>query len=211
MGACEFKKPYMHKLDEFLCSQRKGGETFYPQARNIFKAFKLTRLEDVKVVILGQDPYHSAGQATGLAFAVPKGTKLPPSLGNIYQEIAANCGAPPTTGSDLTSWAKQGVLLLNCFLTVRAGEPKSHRENGWWARFTDQALELVSYQRPDVVFCLWGREAQRRKRLLVDSRRNRILTAGHPSPQSAKGFFGCGHFSEVNRLLKARGHKPIRW
>ena len=204
---CELEKPYMRKLDEFLSDHKASGKAFYPPEKDIFKALRLTPLEEVKVVILGQDPYYRAGQATGLAFAVPEGVKLTSSLQTIFGEVTNDYGVRRTK-SDLTCWADQGVLLLNSFLTVRDGEPGSHRMNGWWQRFTDQALELVSYWRRDVVFCLLGKEAQRKKRLLVDSKPSHIMSTSHPSPQAAwrssaaySAFRDFKLFSNANRLL----------
>lgn len=213
----ELDECYMRRLDAFLEDERASGVDVYPRKKSIFRAFELTKLSDVKVVILGQDPYFRKRQATGLAFGVPKGEELPPSLRNIYRELEAN-GYPRPTNGDLTAWASQGVLLLNCILTVRAGEPKSHRKNGWWTRFTRRVIEIVDEKRPDVIFCLWGREAQHKEGLLVHSKRDHILKSSHPSPKSAHrefrncpSFLGCGHFSRVNCLLKAQGDKEICW
>jgi uracil-DNA glycosylase len=210
----EFNKDYMTKLDEFLRSEL--AHSFYPSTQDIFKAFDATPLDAVRVVILGQDPYFQEGQATGLAFAVPSGTKLPGSLTNLFRELAAN-GYRRPPNSDLTTWATQGVLLLNCILTVRAGgPPNSHRRKGWWTRFTNRAIELMNSKDSGVVFCLWGRNAQRKERLITGTH-HLVLKASHPSPRShraltdSSSFLGCHHFSKVNRQLKAQGDNPIRW
>jgi len=211
----EFCKGYMTKLDDFLRSEMAPG--FYPAAQDIFKAFDATPLDTVKVVILGQDPYFHEDQATGLAFAVPKGKELPGSLSNLYCELEAN-GYRPPPNSDLTTWATQGVLLLNCILTVRAGGPSnSHRRKGWWTRFTTRVIELVNSKDSGVVFCLWGRNAQRKERLITGTHHH-VLKASHPSPRWARRaltdcprFLGCQHFSKVNRRLEAQGDNPIHW
>jgi uracil-DNA glycosylase len=211
----EFDNDYMTKLDEFLHSELAHG--FYPPAKDIFKAFDATPLDTVRVVILGQDPYFHEDQATGLAFAVPRGTELPGSLSNLYCELEAN-GYRPPPNSDLTTWATQGVLLLNCILTVRAGgPPNSHRRKGWWTRFTTRVIELVNSKDSGVVFCLWGRNAQRKERLITGTH-HLVLKASHPSPRWARRaltdcprFLGCQHFSKVNRRLEAQGDNPIRW
>ena len=211
----EFDNDYMTKLDEFLHSELAHG--FYPPAKDIFKAFDATPLDTVRVVILGQDPYFHEDQATGLAFAVPRGTELPGSLSNLYCELEAN-GYRPPPNSDLTTWATQGVLLLNCILTVRAGgPPNSHRRKGWWTRFTTRVIELVNSKDSGVVFCLWGRNAQRKERLITGTH-HLVLKASHPSPRWARRaltdcprFLGCQHFSKVNRRLEAQGDNPIHW
>jgi uracil-DNA glycosylase len=211
----EFDNDYMTKVDEFLRSELAHG--FYPPAQDIFKAFEATPLDTVRVVILGQDPYFHEDQATGLAFAVPRGTELPGSLSNLYCELEAN-GYRPPPNSDLTTWATQGVLLLNCILTVRAGGPgNSHRRKGWWTRFTARVIELVNSKDSGVVFCLWGRNAQRKERLITGTH-HLVLKASRPSPRWARRaltdcprFLGCQHFSKVNRRLEAQGDNPIRW
>ncbi len=193
----------MRKLDAYLNHQK---PPFYPPGKDIFKAFRLTPLDEVRVVILGQDPYYQPRQATGLAFAVHEGVELPSSLESIFAEVTNDCGQRQAT-SDLTSWADQGVLLLNSILTVEDGEPGSHRKIGW-QRFTDQVLELVSYRRSDAVICLWGNEAQRKKGLLADIKSAHILFASHPAPQAAwrttkayGAFRDSKLFTKINRLL----------
>lgn len=184
--------------------------TVYPPADLLFTAFALTPIETVKVVILGQDPYHGKDQAHGLAFSVPDDITLPPSLRNIYKEIATDIGGAPRHTGNLTDWAKQGVLLLNSSLTVRAGEPASHQKLNWeW--FTDDVIKTVSQQRERVVFMLWGAHAQS-KQSLIDGNKHLILTAPHPSPLAAhRGFFGCRHFSICDKYLIQHNQTPIRW
>jgi uracil-DNA glycosylase len=176
----------------------------------IFNAFWQTPFNKVKVVILGQDPYHNPGQAHGLSFSVPEGTPVPPSLQNIYKEIADDIGGTPPASGDLTHWANQGVLLLNAALTVRQNEPASHAKIGWTA-FTDAVITTLSEQREGLIFLLWGKFAQD-KQQLIDETKHVVLKAAHPSPLSAyKGFLGCKHFSKVNEILVARGQSPIQW
>ena len=186
--------------------------TIYPPREQVFRALELTSFDAVRVVLLGQDPYHGPGQAHGLAFSVPEGCKTPPSLRNIFKEIAADVygGDAPPFSTDLTRWAEQGVLLLNATLTVEAGKAGSHQALGWQA-LTDQIVETLSRAREGLVFILWGRHAQA-KRALIDPARHLLLEAAHPSPLSAhQGFFGCRHFSQANAYLAARGTTPIRW
>jgi uracil-DNA glycosylase len=212
----QFIEGYMAQLDEFLRSQR--ASSFYPAEADIFKAFEATPLEGVRVVIVGQDPY-TDGSATGLAFSIPKNRELPPSLRNIYCELERDLGRPAARCGDLTHWAAQGVLLLNSVLTVRVNAKfRSHRCGGWWTRFTNQALKLIDAERPGVVSCLWGAQAEGKRKYLVHSSCDHMLTASHPSPKTFRkrlrghpSFDGCGHFSEVNRLLEAQGDEPIRW
>jgi len=204
----EWGKPYFKQLSQFL-RQAYAERTIYPPRRQVFSAFA-TDLRLLKVVIMGQDPYHGAGQAHGLAFSVAGTTPIPPSLRNIFAEIHTDTGAPlPTTGN-LQHWAEQGVLLLNNVLTVEAGQAGSHRGRGW-EQFTDAMLAIVNSQRQNVVFMLWGRDA-RAKRALLDDTRHLILEAPHPSPLSAfAGFFGCRHFSRANTYLQQHGQQPIAW
>lgn len=205
----EHAQPYYKKLMAFLAQETAQGFTVYPPRDLIFNAFRLTPFEQTKVVILGQDPYHGAGQAHGLAFSVQNTTRLPPSLQNIFKELHADLGIMRAPNGDLTAWATQGVLLLNTVLTVREGEAQSHANQGWEI-YTDQAIRLLSEHAPQrVIFMLWGNPAQR-KAPLINADRHIILKAAHPSPLSAyRGFFGCKHFSQVNALLGERG--PIDW
>ncbi len=205
----EFNDPYFAALKQFLVHEREN-HTVHPKGRDILKAFELTPFQAVRVVILGQDPYHGPGQAHGLCFSVPAGTPPPPSLQNMIKEIARDTGASMTGGGNLSHWAQQGVLLLNTTLTVRAGAPGSHQGHGW-ERFTDAAIHALSEGRDGLVFLLWGKSAQG-KQALIDAERHYILKAPHPSPLSAhRGFIGCGHFSSTNEILVAQGGSPIDW
>lgn len=206
----EFEKPYMQDLKHFLQAEKKQY-TVYPPSNLIFNAFDHTHFDQVKVVILGQDPYHNVGQAHGLSFSVPKGVDIPPSLRNMYQELSTDIpGFQVPTHGDLTAWANQGVLLLNATLTVRAHTAGSHQGKGWEA-FTDKAIAELSARRTGIVFLLWGRYAKD-KAALIDYRKHHILTAAHPSPFSAQnGFFGCKHFSTANAFLEKQGLTPINW
>lgn len=205
----QFNEDYFLSLKQFLLSEKQRGPV-YPKGSDMLNAFHLTPFEQVRVVILGQDPYHGPGQAHGLAFSVPEGTPPPPSLQNIFKELARSAGLPLPTSGDLTPWARQGVLLLNTVLSVRAHEAASHQGRGW-ETFTDVAIRSLNDHREGLVFLLWGRHAQA-KAALIDPERHRILQAPHPSPLSAhRGFLGSGHFTEVNRLFKARGERPIDW
>jgi len=206
----ELEQPYMTDLRSFLVAEVEAGRRFYPPADRVFNALSLTPFDDVRVVILGQDPYHGAGQAMGLCFSVPAGVRPPPSLQNIHAELESDLGlARPATG-DLTPWAERGVLLLNAVLTVSPGKPASHAGKGW-ERFTDRAIAALSEHREGVVFLLWGRHAQQ-KGAVVDASRHHVLTAAHPSPFSAaNGFFGCRHFSRANTLLAEGGQAPVDW
>ena len=195
-----------------LARQAYLQETVYPRPQNVFQAFELTPFDQVRVVILGQDPYINPGQAMGLSFSVPQGTPLPPSLQNIYQEIEKDLGHPSacTPSGDLIPWAQQGVLLLNSILTVRAGASSSHQDLGWQT-MTDQAIQKMSDDLTHLTFILWGNYA-RSKKALIDSQKHLILEAPHPSPLSAhRGFFGCRHFSQANAYLESHGYQPIRW
>jgi uracil-DNA glycosylase len=207
----EFEKPYMKSLKSFLLEEKQKGFTVYPKGGDIFNAFNHTPFEQVKVVLLGQDPYHGTGQAHGLSFSVQKGMMVPPSLKNMYKELAAEFPEfrTPIHGN-LTSWADQGVLLLNATLTVRAHEAGSHQKKGW-ETFTDQVIIELSKRREGLIFLLWGRYAQQ-KEGLIDQQKHHILKAAHPSPFSAyNGFFGFGHFAKANELLVKQGLTPIDW
>lgn len=207
----EFGKPYFSRLTEAVRREYTAapGHVF-PPAGKIFAAFDRTPFDRVKVVIIGQDPYHGPGQANGLCFSVADGVPFPPSLRNIFTEIHDDTGAPVPTSGNLEHWADQGVLLLNSTLTVREHQPKSHA--GWgWEEFTDEAIRKLSLNRSGLVFMLWGSDAIRKKSM-IDSSRHLVLTAPHPSPLSAyRGFFGCRHFSKANEWLKAHGETPIEW
>jgi uracil-DNA glycosylase len=207
----EYEQVYFKRLKEFLKKEQESGYTVYPEKTHILNAFRLTEFEDTRVVILGQDPYHGPGQAMGLAFSVPKGIPFPPSLRNIFQELNTDLNIEIPKSGDLTPWAKQGVLLLNTVLTVRAGQAHSHAEQGWEA-FTDKAIRLLNEEsKHPVIFLLWGAHANRKAKLITN-KQHLILSAPHPSPLSSyRGFFGCKHFSKVNELLKARGSKEINW
>lgn len=205
----EFEAPYFIQLKEFLKKEKKFYRIF-PPGSQIFSAFNYTPLTAVKVVIIGQDPYHGAGQAQGLCFSVPDGVTIPPSLINIYKELNNDLGIPIPKSGNLEKWARQGVLLLNATLTVRAGQAGSHQGKGWEV-FTNTAIKTISDLRAGVVFLLWGKYAQE-KQSLIDTRKHFILKAPHPSPFSAnRGFFGCKHFSKTNQLLEENGLEPIDW
>ncbi|HEY1605274.1 MAG TPA: uracil-DNA glycosylase [Allosphingosinicella sp.] len=210
----EFDSPYMESLRAFLVAEKAAGKRIFPKGGEWFRALDLTPLDDVRVVILGQDPYHGPGQAHGLCFSVQPGVSIPPSLVNIYKELKSDLGIAPARHGMLEHWAKQGVLLLNSVLTVRMGAAASHRERGW-ERFTDAIIRLVNAKEEPVVFMLWGSYAQK-KAAFVESvergGRHLVLKAPHPSPLSAhNGFFGCRHFSQANEFLLSRGLKPIHW
>ncbi|WP_054251762.1 uracil-DNA glycosylase [Neofamilia massiliensis] len=205
----EFEKDYYKTLRQFLIEEY-NNELIFPRAEDIFNAFHYTDYDDVKVVILGQDPYHNYKQAHGMAFSVLPGTKTPPSLENIFKELHDDLGLKVPNNGNLTKWADQGVLLLNTVLTVRAHQANSHRGRGWEI-FTDQVIKSLNDKKDPVVFLLWGRPAQE-KRKLITNKNHLILTAPHPSPLSAyRGFFGCKHFSKANEFLKAHGLEPIDW
>ena len=208
--AGEFEKPYFASLVRFLHHEKEAGKRIYPPGSQIFKAFELTPVPDVKVVILGQDPYHGPGQANGLCFSVGEGVPFPPSLRNILQEVHTDVGAPIPTSGELERWAEQGVLLLNAVLTVRAHEAASHAGRGW-ERFTDAVVKAIAERKEGIVYMLWGSYAQK-KGSIADPSKNLILKAVHPSPLSAyRGFFGCKHFSAANDYLTSIGKEPIRW
>lgn len=206
----EFNKPYFWQIKQKLLEEKRRGYTIYPPGPLIFNAFNLTPFERVKVVILGQDPYHGEGQAHGLCFSVPDGIPHPPSLVNIFKELQNDLGYPPPESGNLTKWALEGVLLLNAILTVRAGQPASHRHLGW-EQFTDAVIKKISDLKEHVVFMLWGSFAWKKARL-IDPRKHLILKAAHPSPYSAaSGFFGCRHFSKANEYLLKHGIEPVDW
>jgi uracil-DNA glycosylase len=207
----EFNKPYFGEIVRMLKTEKQAGRTIYPPGPQIFNAFNSTPFDKVKVVIIGQDPYHGPGQAQGLCFSVAPGIKPPPSLVNIFKEIRSDLGIQISGNSgDLSGWARQGVLLLNAALTVRAGDPNSHSTIGW-TQFTDAVIKLLSEKKSNIVFLLWGKFAQE-KQAIINSKKNYVLTAAHPSPFSAdKGFFGCRHFSKTNELLAKGGMDPIDW
>lgn len=206
----EFEKPYIKTLKTFLLSEKKNGFTVYPPNSQIFTAFHKTEFQEIKVVILGQDPYHGFGQAHGLSFSVLEGVAIPPSLQNIYKELNSDIGKTIPQNGNLTSWTDQGVFLLNSVLTVRANEPSSHQKQGW-ELFTDHVISTLSAERENLVFMLWGKYAIA-KLSLIDNQKHLILTAPHPSPFSVnKGFFGCKHFSQANEYLEKNGMKGVDW
>ncbi|WP_113653357.1 uracil-DNA glycosylase [Pedobacter namyangjuensis] len=207
----ELEKPYMKNLKSFLLEEKQKGFVVYPKNADIFNAFNHTPFNKVKVVILGQDPYHGQGQAHGLSFSVQRGIPVPPSLRNMYKELAEDfSGFKTPLHGDLTSWADQGVLLLNATLTVRANEAASHQKRGW-ETFTNQVISTLSKERSGIVFLLWGRFAQQ-KEVLIDTKKHYVLKTAHPSPLSAyNGFFGSKHFSTTNQLLEKQGLTPIDW
>ncbi len=206
----EFKKPYMQDLKLFLDREKKNGKIIYPNKKEIFQALSATPFDQVKVVIIGQDPYHGAGQAHGMSFSVKPGVKVPPSLKNIYKEIQSDLDIPISNHGYLHSWADQGVLLLNTVLTVEHSKAGSHRKKGW-EEFTDKIIEVLNEKKDHLVFLLWGAPAQK-KAHKVDPSRHFILSSAHPSPLSAyRGFFGNKHFSKCNDYLSSQGMTPIDW
>jgi len=208
----EWRKPYMEQLASFLRDERKHYD-IYPPKELVFNALNFVDYADVKVMILGQDPYHGAGQAHGLSFSVPRGVPQPPSLQNIFKELRADLAIPPPSHGNLEAWAQQGVLLLNTVLTVRAQTPQSHAKKGW-ELFTDAIVKLLVQRKDPLFFVLWGKAAQEKCRHFLGESQNRhfILTAAHPSPYAAaQGFFGCHHFSKINDSLTRQGKEPIRW
>ncbi|MHC1691154.1 MAG: uracil-DNA glycosylase [Bacteroidales bacterium] len=205
----EFEKPYFVSLSEYLKREKLSGIKIYPKGPDIFNAFNMTPVQNVKIVILGQDPYHGPGQAHGLSFSVPEGIALPPSLQNIYKELFTDLGIKPANSGSLIKWAQQGVFLLNAVLTVRAGEAASHSKIGWM-EFTDAVISKLSKERDGIVFMLWGNFAKG-KRELIDTSRHFVLEAPHPSPLARGGFFGCRHFSKANDFIKSKGKEPINW
>lgn len=206
-----FLTPYMAKLRQFLADEKKQGKTIYPPALDYFNALNTTPISQVKVVILGQDPYHGVGQAHGLCFSVRRGVPIPPSLHNVYRELHNDVGATPVRHGDLTTWAEQGVLLLNSVLTVQAGMPASHQGRGW-ELFTDEVIKVLNEQCQNLVFLLWGSYAQK-KGQHIDTQKHLVLKAVHPSPMAANrgGFFGCKHFSQTNAYLTEHHLEPINW
>ena len=206
----EFSKPYFKLLTDFLRSEKAAGKAIYPPGPLIFNAYNTTPIDQVKVVILGQDPYHNPGQAMGLSFSVPKGTRIPPSLRNINKELNTSLGLPIPEHGDLTKWAEQGVFLLNAMLTVEHKQPGSHQRSGWQF-FTDASIKAISQQRENVVFMLWGAFA-RKKAVLIDGSKHLILESPHPSPFSAdRGFFGNNHFKLANDYLEEHGKEGVNW
>jgi uracil-DNA glycosylase len=205
----EFKQSYFSDIKKALVHRKLKGETIYPPGKLIFNAFDLTPVPEVRVVILGQDPYHNPGEAMGLSFSVPKEVKIPPSLRNIYKEINADLGLEIPKHGDLTSWASQGVLLLNAFLTVTQNSPASHRDIGW-ATFTNAVIKKLSDEKENIVFMLWGNFAKG-KSDLIDAEKHLILHAAHPSPLAGGAFFGCRHFSKANEYLQKNGLGEIDW
>lgn len=206
----EFSRPYFSSLQEFLSAEKRQKKTIFPLQKCIFKALDLVPLESVKVVILGQDPYHNIGQAHGLSFSVPEGVKIPPSLRNIYKELEASLGVTVPKQGDLTAWAQQGVLLLNSILTVEAHSAGSHQKKGW-EDFTDKIIEVINEKTDATVFMLWGSYAHKKGKK-IDRQKHLVLESVHPSPLSAyRGFLGCGHFSKTNKYLEKSGQTPIEW
>ena len=204
----EFEQDYMKNLKQFLLSEKQSGQVVYPPSDQIFSAFDHTPFEKVKVVIIGQDPYHGPGQAHGLCFSVNKGVDVPPSLRNIYKELASDLGLEIPNHGHLVNWADQGVLLLNATLTVRANQAGSHQNKGW-ERFTDTVISKLDEQRNNLVFLLWGNYARSKKKLILN---NKVFESAHPSPLSAyNGFFNCKHFSQTNAYLVEKGEAPIDW
>jgi len=205
----EFNKPYFPLIKQFIVEQKAKGKTVYPPGSLVFNAFNLTPYHQLKVVILGQDPYHGPGQAEGLCFSVPQGIKPPPSLVNIFKELKTDLGITPPNHGSLVKWAQQGVLLLNASLTVNAGEANSHAKCGWQT-FTDAVIKKISDDKEGIVFLLWGNFA-RAKKVLIDTNKHFVLEAAHPSPLSGGAFFGSRHFSQTNEILKKQGKTEIDW
>ena len=207
--ADEFEKPYFDRLTHFLKEEMRNGKTIYPPGPLIFNAFSLTPFGKVKIVILGQDPYHNPGEAMGLCFSVPRDVKMPPSLKNIYKEIKNDTGNEVPGHGDLTRWAEQGVFLLNAMLTVEKNKAGSHKDIGW-QNFTDAVIHTLSSYRQNLVFMLWGNFAKSKKHL-IDKSKHLVLEAAHPSPLAGGAFFGCRHFSQANDYLKGFGIDPVSW
>ena len=205
----EFEKPYFREMAAYLHQRKEQGAVIYPRGKDIFKAFELTPFRQVKVVILGQDPYHNPGQAMGLSFSVPDEVAAPPSLKNIFKEIESDLGVRLSGRHNLEKWALQGVLMLNATLTVEAGLANSHSRIGWQT-FTDKVIEKLSQEREGIVFLLWGRFA-REKKVLIDGAKHLVLETAHPSPLAGGAFFGCRHFSQTNQWLTSMGKEPIDW
>ena len=205
----EFEKEYFIKLTEALRLEKQSGVKIYPKGSQIFNAFNSTPFDKVKVVIIGQDPYHGEGQAHGLSFSVPDGVKFPPSLQNIFKELETDTGKKPPKSGNLSEWAAQGVFLLNAVLTVRESEPGSHANLGW-IEFTNAVISNLSQKREGIIFLLWGNFAKTKKEL-IDTKKHYILEAAHPSPLARGAFFGCRHFSKTNKILESLGKEPIIW
>ena len=205
----EFEKPYFEKLTGFLKDEIRNGKTIFPPGPMIFNAFRLTPFDKVKVVILGQDPYHNPGEAMGLCFSVPQDVKMPPSLKNIFKEIQHDTGVKVSDHGDLTRWAEQGVFLLNAMLTVEKNKAGSHKDIGW-QNFTDAVIHSLSSYRQNIVFMLWGNFAKSKKHL-IDSTKHLVLEAAHPSPLAGGAYFGCRHFSQANDYLKMHGINSVHW
>lgn len=205
----EIQQPYIHELKNFLEKEKSEGKIIYPPEPLVFNAFLQAPFDKVKVVIMGQDPYHGAGQAHGLSFSVPRGVTPPPSLKNIFKELQTDLGLPIPSQGCLMSWAEQGVLLLNATLTVRAGEPKSHYGKGW-ERFTDAVIDQLALRSDPIAFLLWGKSAQEKCHKVLGTHHG-VFQSAHPSPYSADRFFGCRHFSQVNAFLQKNGKDPIDW
>lgn len=205
----EFDQPYFQGIVSFLKNEKAAGKVIYPPGGLIFNAFDTTPFEKVKVVVLGQDPYHNPGEAMGLCFSVPKGVRIPPSLVNIYKELQTDVGASIPSHGDLTAWAQQGVFLLNAMLTVEKNQAASHQKIGWQT-FTDAVIRKLSQQREHLVFMLWGGFAKKKKEL-IDTSRHLVLEAAHPSPLAGGAFFGCRHFSQANEYLAKHGVEPVDW
>lgn len=207
--AAEFEKPYFQNLTDFLKKEKAAGKVIFPPGSLIFNAFELTPLDKVKVVILGQDPYHNPGEAMGLSFSVPKGVKVPPSLQNIYKELLSDLQIPIPGHGDLSDWARQGVFLLNAMLTVEKNRAGAHQNTGW-QHFTDAVIRTLSAEREHLVFMLWGNFAKK-KAALIDGSKHLILEAAHPSPLAGGAFFNCKHFSKANAYLQENGMGAIEW
>lgn len=207
--ANQFAQPYFQELIAFIKQEKAAGKVIYPPGSLIFNAFNTTPFDQVKVVILGQDPYINSGEAMGLSFSVPKGIRIPPSLRNIYKELATDLQLPPASHGDLTNWAHQGVFLLNAVLTVEEKRSRSHQKKGW-ETFTDAVIKTIADRREHVVFMLWGNFA-RSKKEWIDSQKHLVLEAAHPSPLAGGAFFGCKHFSKANDYLRQQGEKAIDW
>ncbi len=205
----EFEQPYFQAIAQFLRTEKEQSKVIYPPGSLIFNAFDSTPFHDVKVVILGQDPYHNPGEAMGLCFSVPKGVRVPPSLVNIYKELHSDLSLPIPNHGDLSRWTKEGVFLLNAMLTVERNKPQSHHAIGWQT-FTDAVIRKLSEQREGLVFMLWGNFA-RKKKMLIDTQKHLVLEAAHPSPLAGNAFSGCRHFSKANAYLEANGVQPVNW
>ncbi len=205
----EFKKPYFDEIKAYLQNEIEQGHTVYPPGPKIFRAFELTPIDKVKVVIIGQDPYHNPGEAMGLCFSVPQGIRVPPSLRNVYKELSTDTGFVIPDHGDLTSWGEQGIFLLNAMLTVRHKSAGSHKAIGW-QQFTDAVIKTISDKKEGIIFLLWGKFAQS-KLPLINQLKHHVLIAAHPSPLARNAFFNCKHFSKTNELLDKMGSESINW